>query len=759
MTKENNNNGGWDKVALKVITALMKKQYVGKNVTISTGEDLNGISVNHTHKNIRKEDLNNKKIFSDLLKDLTNSYLQGDGYLPFKHNDGQNYALRRDGVYKISASGTPENKKIETIPDDFLNNIVFSFNPQHHNMDFGKTSLTRFDRSAQSSENSKKTPEEVIKKTFKRSSKDFNSYVLWRNSQTPPGAQPQISRIKKSSTKSFVVIQSTHYNGENQSFLEERTKNLNKTIQFCSQHIGKKEYAVVNNSGSHWDLTKVKDSTTKTVTSSGNNLACGCYTLMNIVIQYHSSADKNYLTDVLRKLPTQEQKQIEQLIDNKTNSSSLSPQLVRKFTKLSIEQLIKRSGASGLRNLALQNVVKDNYELTADDLCLALEGLGINYLEQSTFLVKNQDLEKTILNNLLKSTPNATDSENRTWFERELQNAHRYFEEVLEEKTSLEDLRTQFNQTLPSQKQILIENMRDLCCNLGLETKKENEEDFFHFTSNTGAEYLIPQKNDGTLLFRTQPQHSYEELNFANNEGTYTEIIASLELALSDAIKKEEKKEKEQSKKKVQFEIEPTTIPKEKQSINFTISEYKDPKPSPHNPEVSYIGKAERKDKKNVTIAQIKQNESFAGIELEKRAQEAAIDIIGNASKALREKVSVGNINLFIKTMKDLAQQKINSDDDSGKKVGFTAWKNEIKKDHLTGNSEEKKEQMKQFKLISTEIQKQAYEYFDTAEGKKYVSDNDKNVGARSYRVVQLLPDNFTLSSERSTKSHEIGRS
>lgn len=137
--------------------------------------------------------------------------------------------------------------------------------------------------------------------------------------------------------------------------------------------------------------------------------------------------------------------------------------------------------------------------------------------------------------------------------------------------------------------------------------------------------------------------------------------------------------------------------------------------------------------------------------------QKKATEVITNSlAKINRNSIQVTNFEaeLFVAIIQDLATEHLKSNDDFGAKVGFGQWNSDGKiETKLVQRLKEcrdgdKESMIKKFKLLSTAIQKESFEYFATREDLQY--KDRKDLGARSYRVCQLLPENFKLTPSSS---------
>jgi hypothetical protein len=136
----------------------------------------------------------------------------------------------------------------------------------------------------------------------------------------------------------------------------------------------------------------------------------------------------------------------------------------------------------------------------------------------------------------------------------------------------------------------------------------------------------------------------------------------------------------------------------------------------------------------------------------------AAKEILNGAAKKLEDHksgITAEDINLFVKIMQDIATRPEN-DAKVGKEAGFQAWKDDfreaLKKDMSAGfgavDDASITKSMNKFQTISAEIQKKAKDYFGSALGRKY--SDDTKFGARSFRVVQLLPRDYKVDEGQS---------
>lgn len=222
--------------------------------------------------------------------------------------------------------------------------------------------------------------------------------------------------------------------------------------------------------------------------------------------------------------------------------------------------------------------------------------------------------------------------------------------------------------------------------------------------------------------------------------------LLAFTLSLTTIQRTLEDKKLEDKKPSIPAPKNPTLYPKS-EDLNFKVVPIR-PSSSPRDTSTKCIAKAVRKDKE-IDIVGIKEGESFSGKIEEKKVREMAEIIIKNTFDTLKSSaVRENDINLFVNIMQKLAKDNIINNDTAGSNVGFKAWRDtgkileelENRNPKIEGKNAD--EMMQKFKAISTEMQKQAKDYFDTTPGRKYKKDTS---GARSYRIVQLLPDGYDL--------------
>ncbi len=170
--------------------------------------------------------------------------------------------------------------------------------------------------------------------------------------------------------------------------------------------------------------------------------------------------------------------------------------------------------------------------------------------------------------------------------------------------------------------------------------------------------------------------------------------------------------------------------------------------------------------KKAIEEVEGKQEASHAGSIKDTKYRNAALDILRKTFQELNssvvkedERITGSDVAIFVFMMQDFVDKKIKGNpNEVGENVGFKAWRDEIKTildDNPNVQSKIRKipgvgeayelnseKLISKFANISKTIQEQAGKYYDTVQGRKYV---DANLGARSFRIVQLLPDPFEV--------------
>ena len=159
-------------------------------------------------------------------------------------------------------------------------------------------------------------------------------------------------------------------------------------------------------------------------------------------------------------------------------------------------------------------------------------------------------------------------------------------------------------------------------------------------------------------------------------------------------------------------------------------------------------------NEKEIKIARTKQNKNFTE-ELDKeKVTNIANSIIKNTIKHFSERAVLTTLAIkeqdvieFIKQMQIAIKNNIDNisqnENVSGSNAGFKHWYKQIENNLDVGI--DKDEMMKKFTLISAQIQKQSASTFDTIEGRKYA--NSTQNGARSFRIIQMLGDNYSNKS------------
>ena len=120
-----------------------------------------------------------------------------------------------------------------------------------------------------------------------------------------------------------------------------------------------------------------------------------------------------------------------------------------------------------------------------------------------------------------------------------------------------------------------------------------------------------------------------------------------------------------------------------------------------------------------------------------------------------KDEITYDDMNMFISVMKLAIQKEIYDKPSPDQKVGYEAGYSVWAKSGgvIEGileqiNEEDVKETLKKFNKISVQIQKSAAAYLDTIEGRNYSNNNE--FGARSFRVVQMLNNDYKMSDEKS---------
>ena len=111
--------------------------------------------------------------------------------------------------------------------------------------------------------------------------------------------------------------------------------------------------------------------------------------------------------------------------------------------------------------------------------------------------------------------------------------------------------------------------------------------------------------------------------------------------------------------------------------------------------------------------------------------------IITNTIKSFQDtNIGADDVLNFINVMKEMITKNIDHGDinAAGKQTGFKAWREQIE-DKLQDDNKE--ETIKKYNKISSQIQKEAVDVFDTIQGRKY--GNNQQNGARSFRIIQML--------------------
>lgn len=385
---------------------------------------------------------------------------------------------------------------------------------------------------------------------------ELGDYFAWRSAQDSDikairdrASEEKLEEILTLS-QPFVVIQAiSNY----QQLFAQRRLGIVATKKWLAENLPNQQCLVINNSGGHWDLTSLSASGQEDlIESSGADLACGCYTFMNVVIQYSAYADPNRLREALKKLLPEEQRQIESILrDPSKNSRELSPQLVRKFTQAAIEVLptTGRVANDEVRQKSIEDVIKPNYQLATEEICLALDGLEISYVEQSALVdqiaTNDQDLQQNVYANLVGANGEVS-------FQNEISRVCDYIVST-SPATSRDQLIEKVVRPNFSQQFLIPAQFIDYCKALGLGQEEIDGVNYFVFLNNDGTEVFIPTENkaESRIYFyngsedldsdlsddESSEQYNVEEYPVDQYHKISEDLLAALDLALKKDCK------------------------------------------------------------------------------------------------------------------------------------------------------------------------------------------------------------------------------
>lgn len=377
----------------------------------------------------------------------------------------------------------------------------------------------------------------------------FDEFWTWRKHRDKDikairdQAQTQGLNEIRTSKKPFVVIQAVN---DRPHLWEQRAAGIQATKAWLVANSPQQECLVINNSGGHWDSTRVSSNPiNQHIESSGANLACGCYTLMNIVIQYSAHADQAQLNAALAKLTDPERATIRAALNTPdVNSSKLDAALVRKFTQAAIQVLPSTGAATkAVRDLAIKNVVRSHYQLATEELGMALEGLGIKYIEQSALgqihdaANDDQFLQQNVQLNLLGANGPIS-------FRNQMHEIAAYIGTIahpnppaagLPAAALPNDLDALIASNPPPDftKQFLIPaDFIFYCEAIGLKTIRVDNVDYFRFLKDNADEVLIPTINTAqSKIYLSKEIQSSSE---SEDCSSFTDMLASEEIPITN---------------------------------------------------------------------------------------------------------------------------------------------------------------------------------------------------------------------------------